>query len=792
MSKALLLGNVWCADTPGGLDRYLAELLTALRRCGHPAVAVALGPNRAENTRAPEGVVVAAPVASPLPARLWRFDRAVRRAKAGADVVDSHFALSTFFPLVSGGLRRLPLVVHFQGPWADESILAHGDGAFVAAIKRHVERAVYRRAGEIVTLSAAFKRIAVERYGLPPWRITVSPPGVDLERFRPAAPDDRASIRSRLGVDPGTTLALCVRRLDPRMGVEVLIDAWTRTATDHVLIVAGHGEPAFLERLRQRAIINDVGSRVRFLGGVSEDQLVELYQAADLSVVPSVALEGFGLVVLESLACGTPVVATDVGGLPEALAGLDPTLIVAAGDPSALAARIRAAASPRGSLPGRQACRLHAERFSWEKVADETLKVYSRAVNPPPARPLRVVYVDHCAQLSGAEIALLRTLPALSGVDAHVVLAEDGPLTRQLAVHGLSAEVLEMPDAARSLRRHRVRATAGTLSAARQALVHTVRLALRLRRLRPDLVHTNSLKAALYGGVAARLARVPVVWHLHDRIADDYLPGPAVRLVRTLARRLPAAIIANSEATASTVDVGSRQVAVVPTPVDPALLARKIQAAVPVHIGIVGRLAPWKGQHVFIEAFAKAFPDGEERAVIVGAALFGEDDYEADLRRQVHALRLEDRVTFTGFETDVGSRLAQLSVLVHASVVPEPFGQVVAEGMAIGLPVVATAAGGPAEVITDGVDGLLYEPGDTEALAAALKRLAGDATLRHRLGVAARERARDLTPALVAARVNAVYEQALGDRWPPDVIRPGSAVPTGLHSGQDEGAWQGH
>ena len=82
---------------------------------------------------------------------------------------------------------------------------------------------------------------------------------------------------------------------------------------------------------------------------------------------------------------------------------------------------------------------------------------------------------------------------------------------------------------------------------------HVARLARRLRQLRPDLVHTNSLKAALYGGAAAKLASVPVVWHVHDRISDDYLPANAVKLVHAASRRLPSAVLANSEATLSTV-----------------------------------------------------------------------------------------------------------------------------------------------------------------------------------------------------------------------------------------------
>jgi hypothetical protein len=121
---------------------------------------------------------------------------------------------------------------------------------------------------------------------------------------------------------------------------------------------------------------------------------------------------------------------------------------------------------------------------------------------------MRVVFLDHVARLSGAEIGMLRLIAAADEVDAVVLLAEDGPLV---------AAVVHMPGCVRAVAR-------------------------RLRELDPDLVHTMSLKAGIYGTFAARLARLPVVWHLHHRLTADYLPRPAVGLLRVLARTLPSAL----------------------------------------------------------------------------------------------------------------------------------------------------------------------------------------------------------------------------------------------------------
>jgi glycosyltransferase involved in cell wall biosynthesis len=110
-----------------------------------------------------------------------------------------------------------------------------------------------------------------------------------------------------------------------------------------------------------------------------------------------------------------------------------------------------------------------------------------------------------------------------------------------------------------------------------------------------------------------------------------------------------------------------------------------------------------------------------------------------------------------GFSTDVNGHLAQFDALVHASVIPEPFGQVVVEGMAAGLPVIATEAGGPSEIITDGVNGLLYTPGDVAALASAMVQLRDSPARRAALGAAARLKAREFRPDRVAEQVMAVY-----------------------------------
>jgi glycosyltransferase involved in cell wall biosynthesis len=379
-----------------------------------------------------------------------------------------------------------------------------------------------------------------------------------------------------------------------------------------------------------------------------------------------------------------------------------------------------------------------------------------------------VVFVGHVARLSGGEIALLRLVSAMTEhVDAHVILGEDGPLVGRLREQGASVEVLAMDPLVRDIRKDTVTATGLSLRSLPALIGYIWRLRQRLRELRPDVVHTNTLKAALYGGVAARLARRRVVWHIRDRIADDYLPHSAVRLVRALSRVIPTAIVVNSQSTLETLPAKARAL-VLYNPIVPDSVERPqlggMRGTTQLTIGVLGRLAPWKGQHVFLEAFAHEFMGEPVKAHIIGSAMFGEDAYAAGLVDQAERLDISGQVEFRGFCDDVWAELDELDILVHCSITPEPFGQVVLEGMAAGLPVVAAGIGGPAEVIKDEVDGLLVDPSDPTLLAATLRRLADDPELRARLGKAALESARAYSPERTAATLLNVYEEVLGRR----------------------------
>lgn len=189
------------------------------------------------------------------------------------------------------------------------------------AARRIVERVVLNRSDHILVLSEYTRQKLLTTHGVAAVKISVLPGGVDLERFRP--PDEKRSIRSSLGLPEKNRILFTVRNLEPRMGLENLISAFRAVLgryKDVLLVIGGDGPlgPS-LEDQAKREGLDDF---VRFVGFIPEEQLPTYYQAADLFILPTRELEGFGLVTVEALASGLPVLGTPVGGTKEILTRL--------------------------------------------------------------------------------------------------------------------------------------------------------------------------------------------------------------------------------------------------------------------------------------------------------------------------------------------------------------------------------------------------------------------------------------------------------------------------------------
>lgn len=268
-------------------------------------------------------------------------------------------------------------------------------------------------------------------------------------------------------------------------------------------------------------------------------------------------------------------------------------------------------------------------------------------------------------------------------------------------------------------------------------LPHVLRAAHLLRRWQIDVVHVNTINN-LQGPLAARLAGRPLVWHVRE-IAGE---GRIGRAMRGLVARLAHVAVANSNAVAESLAACGDRVKTVYNGIDLSEYPEPDWSTPrePL-IACVGRLEPWKGQHVLVEALPEvlaAHPDA--RAWFVGGPAVNKADYLPGLQARCAALGIADRVTFTGARKDVPEILRRARLLVLPSVDPEPFGRTLVEAMAAGCPPIATAAGGPLEIIEEGVNGLLVAPGDAKALARAIQDLVAAPARAGAMGEAGRAR----------------------------------------------------
>ncbi|GAB4466665.1 MAG: glycosyltransferase family 4 protein [Armatimonadaceae bacterium] len=395
----------------------------------------------------------------------------------------------------------------------------------------------------------------------------------------------------------------------------------------------------------------------------------------------------------------------------------------------------------------------------------------------PVSEPYPVLYLDHTAKWSGGEIALLRTLEAIDRTQFTpvVALAEDGPFADRLKEIGVEVHILPLAENLREVRKDSLGGgaflTKVGAAAAFAGYANTIARFARQRRV--AILHCNSLKSDVYGAFAGQVARIPVLWHVRDHIDPTYLPAKAVKGFRAMARVLPQYVITNSESTLQKLfpagsgkmpcraiydGLADRELTI---PEPPETMRWKNEVPV---VAIVGRLVTWKGQHIFLEAAQRVVDKGiAANFWLIGGALFGETDYEARLKEI--AAPLGEHVKFFGFRSNVSELLQKVDIMVHASITPEPFGQVVIEAMAEGVPVIGSDGGGVREIITPGKDGLLAPMGDAEALANELVALLKDPVRANRLARAGHRTVRErFTAAHNARQIEEVYREMLAKR----------------------------
>lgn len=362
-------------------------------------------------------------------------------------------------------------------------------------------------------------------------------------------------------------------------------------------------------------------------------------------------------------------------------------------------------------------------------------------------------------QRGGAELMLLHLLRAnkvTAKIDYSVVFLEDGPLVAEVKGLGYSVKVIQ----------------AGKLRQLHKYLAAVFSIYFWLKKEKIDIVMSWMTKAHLYAGPAALLAKINAVWWQHglpqagsiDR-SVGYIRAKAILCCSEAAKahqtkltpHIPCRVIHPA------VDLNVYDSTHMPSKEE----ARKMLGLQDMKqvVGMVARLQRWKGVHIFVQAasqVARMYPD--VHFVVVGGEHFSERDYPALLKDQSIQAGIADKLHLVGHQSNVHAWVQSFDVLVHASVGTEPFGMVIIEGMALGKAVIATKAGGPLEIISDGENGLLVPPNDPAHLSSAINQLLQDNKYVNKLSHAARDRASEFGTERLANEVAVLLSQCTRDQ----------------------------
>ncbi len=365
---------------------------------------------------------------------------------------------------------------------------------------------------------------------------------------------------------------------------------------------------------------------------------------------------------------------------------------------------------------------------------------------------MRVLYVNQTATVSGAEHSLLNLLPVLGAAVDPVVACPEGPLAQAVRSAGVRHEPITGTQA--SFRIHPLYTPQSLAEIARSA----AQIRGLARRLGADLVHANNTRASLLA-ILGRHRRPPILASIRDWMPDGRLP----RLVNAVIARRADLVIASSTYVAGQFDglPARRPVRVIPETVDLAGFdPQSIDGSVvrneldlssrTVVLAVVAQLTPWKGQDDAIRILAALRKSGRDASLLlVGSALFTGRANRYDnvaftdqLKTAAAGAGVSDHVKFLGQRSDIPSVLAATDLLLIPSW-REAFGRIAVEAMAMSVPVIATETGGPADIIRDGIDGLLLPSRSPELWARRSEPLVDQAEVRLRMGREAQVRARE-------------------------------------------------
>lgn len=359
----------------------------------------------------------------------------------------------------------------------------------------------------------------------------------------------------------------------------------------------------------------------------------------------------------------------------------------------------------------------------------------------------KLLFLTHVGAAGGAEYKMLDLCESTT-YSSKVVYFQNGPLEKNLKDKNISSSVLPMPKNMTSFTKDD--ALLGLIKAIPATLSMVLKLSKEIKQ--HDITVCISQKSFILASLAKPLTRKPIIWFMNDILSDKYFSKTLISILKIISRLSANHIVLNSATSLKewkNSGASTKNVSIIYPGINIDNFSKEIKNQTTIQnyknqfsqnskplIGIFGRISSWKGQDVFLKAIAQI---ENVNAIIVGDAIFGEDDYKNSLIELTKSLKIENRVTFTGHINDIACVMAACDIVTHCSTLPEPFGQVIAQATTVQTPVIATDAGGAKEIIEHDITGQLTPMGDVDALVLAIKRYLDNPKWAKQLTIKAKE-----------------------------------------------------
>ena len=694
----LLVGLDNFAIRPGGLGRAFNYICKEFENDKRKYHRIEIGLERNGKKVLPESLLIK---------RVFWLLLQSRDLRSTTSYMFSHYAMHA---LVLSVFIKAPLFTFFHGPWAEESIISKKQFLTIFRIKKCIEKIVYQRSKKIFCASESFKKILIERYEIPEEKIQVVSLGVDLQLFS-FVPKNEA--RKLLQINESDSIFVSVRRLTNRMGQKDLIDAFNivlKQSPNCYLYLIGNG----LNKIDYEQQIEKLGisGRVKILSEVSDNQLPLWYAAADVSIVPSNSLEGFGLVVLESLACGTPVIATKCAGLEELVAEWNSQFLVDIGSSNKLAAKMFDFLN--GNLQTSNEDNLaFASQFTWNKCFHAIAQELDE---------ISITFLSSESLISGAELSLFELVSVLGiGKNSRVLLGKKGDLYQRMSK-------LQMKIICDSNLVIEFDSQSSFLQLLREIILWPKKSFVIHKTLQADMndyVFINTFKTLVMVFPHLLISRRQTIFWAHDSFLRKRKSNQLKNLFyKIMLRKTNLMVICNSHFTSDTLwealEIKSDLV-LYPYVKTPTISINQ-EFRIPNLIGISGRISSWKGQLFALKAMEPLFADFPELTLeILGSPLFNDLSYFSEIKNFLHSATLSERVVLTPFTDNPFSVISRWSLSVHSSLEPEPFGRTIVDSLIVGVPVLVPNSGGPLEIVKYFGNCLIYKMGDSNDLRAKVE-----------------------------------------------------------------------